>query len=103
VGWRAQDVRIGEDAKSLLAELGSPDFIRSEKRKIDDKYVWWEAWEYDDASFTTRITWSEPTSTARHDVYAPRSVAKVQVVEPAEWTTQRRLLQILGLHSPSGA
>jgi hypothetical protein len=90
----AQTAPPGSTAQWVLSNLGAPDFIRRQSKKVDGHHVWSEAWDYDGPLTTTRITWSFP-DTSRRDV-ADQARQVVRVEELMAWKERDRLLAILG-------
>ena len=84
----------GVAAEWVLANLGAPDFIRREKRKVDKYFVWSEVWDYDGPTTTTRLMWSFPEASRRGVADVARTVAEVEVVEA--WQDPARLMAVLG-------
>jgi hypothetical protein len=84
----------GSTARWVLSNLGAPDFIRRKSKKVDERYVWSEVWEYDGPATTTRLTWSFPETSRREIADLPREV--MQVDELTAWQERDRLLAILG-------
>ena len=94
-GRGARAVRVGEDARSLLARLGAPDYVCERKVRTEKGYGRLEVWEYDDATSTTRITWEMPPRVKRGESPPPSAVAEVEVLEPAAWSRVDRTLELL--------
>jgi hypothetical protein len=93
----AKTTTPGSTGEAVLSDLGPPDFIRRQSKKVDEYYVWSEIWDYDGPLTTTRITWSFPEASRREIADQPRHVARVE--ELAAWQEPDRLLSILGFTS----
>jgi hypothetical protein len=84
----------GSTARWVLSNVGAPDFIRRESKKVDERHVWSEVWDYDGPADTTRLTWSFPETSRREIADQPRNVVRVD--ELTAWQERDRLLAVLG-------
>jgi len=87
--WRrALSAPIGSSPATVLATVGSPDFIEVRSEKVDRWSAHSESWDYDGPEETIRLVWSMPEWS---DSREPQRLERIERIVP-DWS--ERMLRV---------